>query len=146
MEARKYMEQIKKIDVLIANKKAEVEQWKAIAVSSTAPLDGQDRVQSSGNKQRMADTVNKYVDIQKEIDIEIDRLVNLKQEVIHTIENLSADEYDVLHKIYIQYKDFKTIAIEKVKAYTWVTTVHGRALKNLQNILDKGCDQNDSNG
>ncbi|MGD6877850.1 hypothetical protein [Bacillus infantis] len=136
MEARRYLEQVEKIDKLITNKMAEAEQWMAMAMSSTAPMGGE-RVQSSGSQQKMADAVGKYVDIQKDIDAEIDRLVDVKKEVIRTIEQLPPDEYDVLHKKYIQLKDFKEIAPEVGKAYTWVTSVHGRALKNLQSILNK---------
>jgi len=143
MNAKTYLEQVEKIDRMIANKQAEAEQWMAIATSSTAAMDGNERVQASGNPQKMADAIDRYVDIQREIDAEIDRLIDTKQQVIRTIEQLPAIEYDVLHKIYIQYKDFKEVSSEHGKAYTWATTIHGRALKNLQNILNKRGEHDD---
>lgn len=137
MRAKEYLEQVEKIDRMILNKQAELEQWMAIATSSTAPMDGSDRVQASTNQQKMADAVNRYVDIQHEIDADIDRLVDLKSEVIRTIEQLPTLEYDVLHKMYIQYRGFKEISGDYKKAYSWATTIHGRALEHLQDILNK---------
>lgn len=136
MRAKEYLEQVEKIDRMIYNKQAELEQWMAIATSSTAPMDGTDRVQTSTNQQKMAEAVNRYVDIQREIDTDIGKMMQIKSEVIRTIEQLPTLEYDVLHKIYIQYRGFKEISGDYNKAYSWVTTIHGRALKHLQEILD----------
>lgn len=137
MEAKEYLEQVEKINMMITNKLSEVDQWKSIAHGITSPMDGKERIKSTGNLQKMSDAVAMYVDIQAEIDAEIDRLVDIKKDVIHNIEQLPAVEYDVLHKVYIQFKDFKEISVEYDKTYSWVTTVHGRALKHLQNILNK---------
>lgn len=120
---------------MIENKIAEMEHWKAVAAGTTAYSDG-DRVQSTSNKEKMADAVVRYLDMEAEVNAEIDRLIDTKQEVISTIEQLKADEYDVLHKIYVQGKSFQEVAIDKGKSYSWVTSKHGRGLANLQKILD----------
>lgn len=86
------------MDKLITNKQIEVDQWKIIASSSSANSEGE-RVQSSGNQQKMADAVARYVDIQAEINADIDRLVDLKREIISVIEQLDAISYDILHKV-----------------------------------------------
>ena len=102
-----------------------------------------DRVQTSGNPQKMADAVYKIIEIEAEIDACIDKLVDTKREVIGTLERLNPTEYDLLHKVYVQYMTFDEVALKKGKSYSWVTTVHGRALKNVQDILDereKECD------
>jgi hypothetical protein len=85
----------------------------------------------------MADAIDKCVDMEAEIDHLIDRLVDTKRDVISVIEQLSATEYDVLHKRYIQFIPFMDIAEAKGRDYNWVTTVHGRAKKNVQSILDE---------
>lgn len=136
MRAKEYLLKISKIDKLIENKIAEMEHWKAVAAGTTAYSEG-DRVQSTSNKEKMADAVVRYLDMEAEINADIDRLIDLKQEVISTIEQLRADEYDVLHKIYVQGKSFQEVAIDKEKSYSWVTSKHGRALANLQKILDE---------
>lgn len=136
MRAKEYLLKICKIDKLIENKIAEMEHWKAVATGTTAYSEG-DRVQSTSNKEKMADAVARYLDMEAEVDAEIDRLIDTKQEVISTIEQLKVDEYDVLHKIYVQGKSFKEIAADKHKSYSWVKSRHGRGLANLQKILDE---------
>lgn len=144
MEAKKFLNQLKKLDKIIENKLAEKAQWFAIATGTTAQMDS-DRVQSSGSQQKMAGAVEKYIDIEREIDARIDTLVDKKQAVIEVIEQLSTTEYDLLHKMYVQYYTLYEIADKYGKTYSWATTVHGRALKNVQKILDdKERKQNES--
>lgn len=135
MRAKDYLNQISKIDRLIENKIAEMEHWKAIATGTTAYSEC-DRVQSTGSMEKMADAVARYLDMEGEINADIDRLIDKKQEVISTIEQLNVDEYDILHKIYVQFKTFQEVAAEKGKSYSWVTSKHGRGLANLQRILE----------
>ena len=134
-KAQEYLEQIPKLNVLIENKMAEVKQWRDVALGITTNTEGE-RVQSSGSQQKMADAINRVVDLQAEINSMIDRLIDLKQEIIRTIEMLNATEYDVLHKRYIQGMTFDEIGAAKHKSKSWATTVHGRALQNLNVILD----------
>ena len=136
MKAKDYLLQISKIDRLVENKIAELEHWQAIATGTTTFSDG-DRVQSTGNKYKMEDAIIKCIEISNDLNEQIDRLVDTRKEVISTIEQLKPSEYDVLHKIYVQNKDFQEIATAKKMSYSWVTTKHGRALASLQKILDE---------
>lgn len=135
-KAQEYLEQIPKLNVMIENKMAEVAQWRDVALGITSHSEGE-RVQSSGSQQKMADAINRVIDLQAEINGMIDRLIDLKQEIIRTIEQLNATEYDVLHKRYIQGMTFDEIGAAKHKSKSWATTVHGRALQNLNVILDE---------
>lgn len=146
MKAKEFLKQVEKLDRRIENKMIEREQWKSIALGvtsggETVKINGvahlPDRVQSSGNPQKMADAVARYVDIEAEITENIDRLIDTKQKVISVIEELNALEYDLLHKVYIQHMDLLDVAIACGKTYSWSTTIHGRALKNVQKILDE---------
>lgn len=136
MRAKEYLLQLSKIDRLIENKIAEMDHWKAIATGTTAYSEA-DRVQSSGSKDKMADAVCRYLQIDEELNRAVDLLVDTKQEVIRTIEQLEADEYDILHKLYVQGKTFQEVAEDKAKSYSWVTSKHGRGLASLQRILDE---------
>ena len=136
MNSKSYLLQIRKLDTLINNKLAEVDHWKSVAFSTGTYSEGE-RVQSSGNKQKMASAVERYIDIQEEINADIDRLIDLKQEVIKTIEVLPEKEYDVLHKVYVQGMSFDEVADLADRSYSWATTVHGRALASLQRVLDE---------
>lgn len=135
MKASDFLRQLKKLNVMIENKLVEKEQWKSIALGTTAQMGGE-RIQSSGSQQKMADAVVRFVAIEKEIDECIDKLIDTKKEVIEVIEQLSATEYDLLHKVYVQNLTLYDIANMYDKTYSWATTIHGRALKKVQEILD----------
>ena len=131
MDAKKYLEQYEKIDSIIINKTIEAEKWDELAKNITSQMGGE-RVQSSGSQQKMADAINKSVDIKAEVEA----LVTKKKEITDTIQQLPKMEYDVLHRIYIQSKSFKEVESETKNTYTWVTTTHGRALQHLQELLE----------
>ncbi|MCF0105435.1 MAG: hypothetical protein HUJ53_01595, partial [Holdemanella sp.] len=120
MKAEQYISQVAKLDKLIANKMIEKEQWHAIATSTTASLSDGDRVQSSGNPQKMAEAVHKMIEIQDEIDEAIEKYIAIKHDVIKTIEKLPVIEYDIIHKLYIQGIDAETIAGQYGMSKSWV--------------------------
>lgn len=135
MEAKKFLSQLRKLDCMIENKQAERDHWKAMATGTGAKMGGE-RVQASGSQQRMADAVTRYVDLEKEIDRQIDLLIDERKKVISVIEQLDTVEYDLLHKVYVQYYTLYEVASMYQKSYSWITSAHGRALKNVQRILD----------
>lgn len=130
MEAKRYLEEYKKIDTMILNKTIEAEQWEALANSITANMGGE-KVQSSSNQQKMQDYICNKIDIESEIDA----LIAKKQDITDTIALLPMADYNILHKVYIQSLSFKEIAVDE-KDYSNVTTAHGRALQRLQKLLD----------
>lgn len=135
-EAQIFLEQPEKLDIQIRNKLIEKQQWHDIALGITANMDGE-RVQSTGGKNKMADAINKCVDMEAEIDRLVDELIDTKKSVIQTIEKLdSPTEYNILHMRYIQYMSLQDIADHYDRDYGWATTTHGRALKSVQKLLD----------
>jgi len=152
MEAKEFLNQVKKLDVMIENKLIEKQQWKNIAMNVTSgantvlvkvkgkdkyELQNMEKVQSSGNQQKMADAIHRYVDLEAEIDRCVDKLIEIKKDVISVIEQLNPAEYDLLHKVYIQHIDLAVAADKCERSYNWAKSVHGQALKNVQKILDE---------
>lgn len=136
MKAKKFLAKIQQLDTIVKNKLFEKEQLEALATSVTQRLTA-DKVQTSGNPDKMTDVIHKIIKIEGEINDAIDRFIDYKQEAVGVIEQLNPTEYDLLHMVYIQYLSLDEVAIKKNKTYTWVTTVHGRALKNVQTIIDE---------
>jgi len=134
-KAQLYLERIEGLNDDIENKLAEIRQWNDIALCITTNAEGE-RVQSSGNPQKMANAMDKVVDCKREANEMIDALIDYKQEVINTIKLLNATESNVLHKRYIQGMTYDEIGASKRKTKSWATTVHGRALQNLNKILE----------
>lgn len=135
MKAKEYLQQIRKLDKLIENKLIERQYWKNLAVSISSNQ-GSENVQSTKTPDKMAAAVGKYVDIEREIDSCIDALYETKKDILNVIEQLETTEYDILHKVYVQYMDLNDVAIKLDKSYSWVTSMHGKALKDVQKILD----------
>jgi hypothetical protein len=132
MEVKDFFERLKMIDALIENKKAEIQMWKNIAIS-TAPQGESERVQTTKNPQKMADAVNKYVDIEREIEA----LTFEKDEYIKMIEKVQNSLfYDILHKYHIQHIKLSEIAEKKGYSYDYIKDRHLEAKKQLQNILN----------
>lgn len=151
--AKEFLMQLKKLDKLIENKLAERDQWLSMATSTTAAAAPETgiRVQSSGNQQKMASAVERYIDIEADINACIDRLYDEKQKIIKVIEQLDLIQYDILHKMYVgvrkhhktHYLSFDEIADLYDRSYSWATTMHGIALKNVQKIIDEKGNENE---
>lgn len=140
-EAQVFLERVETIEVIIENKLMEQRQWRELAECITANMDGE-RVQTSKTTQStMANAVLNCVALEEEIAEAVERLIAEKRNVTQTIEKLySPMEYRILHMRYIQHISLVDIADKLDRDYTWVTTTHGRALKHLQNILDRRAD------
>lgn len=145
-EAQNYLKQLKAIDGDIENMLAEAERWRMIAYGTTATsqtvkINGiehaLDRVQSSGSQQRMADAVCEYVDIEEDIKRELSALAEKRKEIMNVIRMLPYNKRNVIHKRYVQDKSFDEIALMCDKSRSWATSVHGRALQDVQSILDE---------
>ena len=136
MRAIEFLEQIEKIDAMIANKLEEIEQWKALAMSTTAPING-DRVQSSGSQQKMADATIRYVTIEEDLKTDIERLKKARRDIVEVIEQLPVKQYDVLHKIYIQGLTFQQIADIQGTTKSTVNNMKKKAVRNVQAILER---------
>ena len=154
-DVKAYLNRIKEQNKRIENMTEERTQLFALATGTTAQM-GNERVQSSGSQQKMADAVGKYVDLGEEINKMIEELIEERQSVLKVIAQLKKTvEYDIIHKMYvgkivfkesenaedalfdIHYMDFYEIADMYNKTYSWATTIHGNALKNLIPILEE---------
>lgn len=138
-EIKILVKSIEKIDTMIENKKAEIKQLELRPQSCTSNI-GEERVQgSSGVHDSMAEQVVKVLDRSEKLRKDISKLENLKDEIISTFEYLQVDEYDILHKKYVQYKRYRNlrdVAYIKDKSHSWTKTMHGNALMNLRKVQE----------
>lgn len=134
MNPKEYLQQIRRCDNQINNKLAEITQLREMATSITSTLKD-DVVQSgSGGKSRVAEAVDKIVDLECEINADIDKLIELKREIMSVIDQLDGVERDVLYKRYFQFETWEQIAYEIGFSYQWVCKLHGRALQKVKTI------------
>lgn len=136
LKAKIFLKQIQKINLMIMNKKQEIIQWKSVATNITSKSDCE-RVQSSGSKEKVADAVVNYVDLEKEIAKEINELYKKKKVIYSVIEQLSVEEYDLLYKVYVNGMSLEDVAYQKNKSTSWANSIHGIALRHVQIILNE---------
>lgn len=135
MKAKDFLLQYEDQKAIIKSCWEEVAMWKDIAVSVTGCMEGE-RVQSSGSKEKMADAVISYSDIEADIKERIAEAKEIQNKIVRTIARLKKHEYCVLHGFYILGLQFKEIAAKEGKSGSWATSIHGTALESLQAILD----------
>lgn len=135
MTAKAYLEEIKNIETKIRHLGAEKRRWFDLATSITPQMGGE-RVQSSGNKQKMADAVIDGIFDDGQIEKRIAELKAQRQEIIDVIESLPEMHSDILYRVYVEYQTLKEVAYARKQTYSWITTAHGIALKEVADILE----------
>lgn len=133
MTAEEYLSQIRKIDAMIINKKRDYKRWLDIA-DGLGGFSIAERVQTTRNLQRGSDAIAEYLGIEEEIK----ELEKKRQSIIDTLEKLPFYEYTILYMIYVDGYMVKEIPSCFDKSYEWVKKTKRKAIKRLQNILDKG--------
>ncbi len=125
MDTKFYLSQIGRLEKQIQNKMLEIDQLRTMACSTTVSNEG-DRVQTSGDKDRLGAVVSKIVDMEREVDEMIDK----RCDIVSQIDNMKdTDMYDVLANVYILQKALKVVAIEKRMSYRHIKRVYSDALK-----------------
>lgn len=81
MTIKEYLSQAYRIDQRINSKLDQVQSLRELTVKATSTLS--DTYSSgNGNKQKMESVIVKIIDLENEIDEEIDKLVDLKHEIV----------------------------------------------------------------
>jgi RNA polymerase sigma factor (sigma-70 family) len=127
-----YLSRIEELDIKLKRVQENKERWLDIATNVTSSMGGE-RVQTSGNVQKMEDAIINSMDYDERI-VELNKE---RDEIIKTIEQLPFKEYNVLYMKYVDRWGYYDIASSCGKSYSWVTSVHGRALQSLKKILDR---------
>ena len=132
MTAREYLSQAFHIDQRINSKLSQVMRLRETATNCTATLSDMPRPDSP-NRQRMADTICKIVDLEREINEDIDRLVDLKAEARRVINAVSdPDQQLILELRYLCFKTWEQIAVQMNYSTKYVFDLHRTALKMIE--------------
>jgi DNA-directed RNA polymerase specialized sigma subunit len=131
----RYLNKVKHIDDMINAKQQEIDSLRAKASSISVHTDSE-RVQSSGSKDKIGECCSRIVDLCAEINQDIDNFVNMKADVMHSIDLLeNLEERKFLYCRYFQYMDFFKIAEDVFVSESKVYSVHRSAIRNLSEIL-----------
>ena len=134
MTAKQYLSQISRLNKMIANKLSEIYQIKSMALNISV-LNEEDKVQTSGSKDRIGDMVAKMVDLENEAQSYVDAYTDLRRKTIMQIDSMPKEtHYKVLFSKYIEDKTFDVIAEEMGYSWRQVIRIHGAALTEFEKL------------
>lgn len=122
------LKNIRKCEILINEKIAEIERLRALATKVNECSEG-DRVQSSGSGDKLGDTVSQIVDLQNELKEDIRNFMNVKKECMSLIDKLDNPLLvQLAYKRYFNYETFEQIAEEMDLSVRWVLKLNKKLM------------------
>ena len=137
MLAKDFLNQAFLIDQRIRSKSEQIRTLNEIATSCSATLTGMPRNPNRGGS-RMADAVCKMIDLENEIARDMDRLIEVKREIV-TVINAVDDVVlrTLLEKRYLCGATWEEISVDLCFNRRWTFRLHDKALEAIQKILDQ---------
>lgn len=134
MTVKEYLSQAKFLDQRIDSKLQQVAALNDLATKATSTLTGMPRNPNHATS-TMEDAIAKIIDLQAEINSDIDRLVDLKQEIAAAIKAVGNTEYQtILEKRYLCFQTWEQIAVDMGHDLRWLHRLHGKALDEVSTI------------
>lgn len=133
LSARQYLSQLETIDEQINQDIERLEQMKTDAYGTGSFDYSKDRVQTSPVGDKLCSDVSRYVAFDEQINAEIDRFVDAKEQIIREIRGLHDKNFiQVLFKVYVQFKTVKVASQEMKKSYSYTVDLHNKALAKFE--------------
>lgn len=137
LTARQYLEQLQELDTNINQDLERLEDMKTNACSTGGIDYSAERVQTSPSGDTLCKQVTNYVALNDEINAEINRFSDAKEQIIKQIRGLHDARYSqVLFKVYVQFKTLKVASGEMGMSYQYVRNLHRAALARFEEIYD----------
>lgn len=140
MTAKEYLEQLIIRDRAIIKKRQRLETLHSVAMNTTVNY-GNEAVQHSKAKNPLENIMAKIVDLDREIEDDVNSLVDLKAEVWERLDNLRNEpQKRVLWLHYAERLSWSKVANALNFSERYVYILHRRALSELDKILkvDRG--------
>lgn len=135
MKAYDFLKRIKVLNILIDNKKIELESLEALC--EYPPLNNSEKVQSSTKTDSSVERIINYIELKTELENKINELCKIKQEIIDIIDKVDDPRIvDLLYKRYVNCKTWQQISDESGLSRQWLWKLDDKAMKKVQKILD----------
>lgn len=134
MEAREYLDAIRKKNLKVRLLMDELANLQTVATSMTSPMGL--RVCSTHNPHRLEDVIIRITEVRQEIDEEIYGYIGYKRAVIITLSHIKSEKQrKLLYDKYVDGKKMKDIIKESGTTPHNIKRMHKAALTSLHNIL-----------
>jgi len=129
MTTKNFLSQACLIDQRINSKLEQVQSLRELATKATSTLSDAPR-SASPNIHSMEDIIAKIVDLENEINGDIDKLVDLKRDIMNVINDIENTTYRTLLELrYLCMKTWEEIAAQMNYDCRYLLKVHDRAIK-----------------
>lgn len=139
MDAKKYLQQAYRLNELIEHDQRELERLRTLSVSIASADTTRENVQGGSKAyDKIGEIIVRIDEYAHRINCEIDEFVDIKAEIhsrIMQVQNIDA-RLILLYR-YIEFMRWEDIAVKLGYTRQWVLVLHGRALKNFEEILKK---------
>lgn len=126
--AKEYFAQIRKTDRLIQRLTDTVNTLRSGLTSQNYELKP-DKVQTSGPKDTLGETIVKIMSLEEDINTRIDELVQQKADAMRRIQNVpDQDQQNILIARYVNGEKWEKIAVELNFSIAQIYRIHGAAL------------------
>lgn len=128
MTAKEYLSQAYRIDQRINSKLEQISALREL-LNKTSNVLSDMTGNPNKDRSRVEDYVVKIVDMEKELDEDIDRLISLKADIMHTIKTVKDTECQMLlEDRYLRFLTWEAIADNMGYTVRNVYILHGKAL------------------
>jgi len=135
LSAKDYLSQAYRIDQRINSKIEQVQSLRNLAAKATATLSDTPPSKGTRNIHRMEDVIVKMMDLESEINKDLNRLIDLKHEIITVVKCVENPELQTLLELrYLCFKTWEEIAVEISWSIRQVYYMHGEALREIEQI------------
>ena len=138
MTAKEYLKQAFYLNQRIESSLKEVSEMKYMASRIESPGFEEHHNPNHATEAPFIKTLEKVWALEQQIDDEVDRLVDLKAEIRGVINEVPDQKQQMLlrHR-YIHFRSWEEIEYEMDIRHRWVHTLHARALRSVESILDR---------
>lgn len=134
-EAKEYLKRIKILDQEINRKLDRATALKALALKVTPTMSDTGSM-GGGNHDKISSAMDKYIDLQAEIDRDIDTLIDMQKEAYSLLGRIRNQKYyKVLELHYLKFQTFEQIGVSMGCSRRWAEKLHGRALEVFDRVL-----------
>lgn len=139
MTAKEYLQQVRKLNLQIRNKKLELENLTYQMTGSRA-LSFTDKppTVSKSTKSPQEKFIHRYLKYEQDIKSDIAKLLDLKKEVMQMIDRIGDSScVDLLYRRYIHCQSWKQISAEMNYNHQYIFQLHSKALRLFDEVLTK---------
>jgi len=131
MTAKEYLGQAYRLDQRINSKIEQIASLNELATRCTYTLTGMPR-NPSPSVSPMADAICKIIDLEAEINRDIEKLVDLKRDIVRIIKAVDNAEYQTLLELrYLCFKTWEQIAVDMGYNVRHVYRIHDEAVEKI---------------